>query len=405
MRAARIAVVVVSVAGAIVATWLAWLSRDVPTPAGQSLGAKVVDITFPLAVLTLVAVGQLIASRHPRHLVAWSFLGLGLGGEILLAAQNYAVYGVVTAPGSLPGAAFVLWLSSWIWAIPSGALILVLLVFPDGRPVSRRWWIVAWIALAATVVQVVADALGTPYTFDVPLDSPIGTPLPLESVLLIATVGNVLWSAAAFAAVASLVVRFRRARGDERQQIKWFAYGGGIFAFSAALASFTYRVPTLGPIVSSATVVTLLLLPISAAIAIRRYRLYDIDVVIERTLVYGTTTAGIAIGFFAGIVVLQALLRPITGGSELAVAASTLASVALFQPVRRRTQSVVDRRFYRSRYDAARTLEDFSIRLRDEVDLDAVQSDLLRTVDDTLQPAHAGVWLRASRNDSRTVGG
>jgi hypothetical protein len=135
-------------------------------------------------------------------------------------------------------------------------------------------------------------------------------------------------------------------------------------------------------------------MPVAIGIAILRYRLYDIDVLINRALVYGTTSAGIAIAFFAGIVVLQALLRPVTSGSEVAVAISTLASVVLFQPLRSRVQSAVDRRFYRSRYDAARTLDAFSVRLRDEVDLDAVRADLVRAVHETVQPAHASVWLR-----------
>jgi hypothetical protein len=141
-------------------------------------------------------------------------------------------------------------------------------------------------------------------------------------------------------------------------------------------------------------IVAFMTIPVAIGIAILRYRLYDIDVLINRALVYGATSAGIAIAFFAGIIVLQAVLRPLTGGSEVAVAISTLASVALFQPLRSRMQGAVDRRFYRSRYDAARTLDVFSVRLRDEVDLDAVRSDLVRAVHETVQPAHASVWLR-----------
>jgi hypothetical protein len=188
----------------------------------------------------------------------------------------------------------------------------------------------------------------------------------------------------------ALAVRFRRARGVERQQLKWVASAAvfAAIAFGIQVASNSAK-PT-----EVLVIVAFMTIPVAIGIAILRYRLYDIDLLINRALVYGATSAGIAIAFFAGIIVLQAVLRPLTGGSEVAVAISTLASVALFQPLRSRMQSSVDRRFYRSRYDAARTLDVFSVRLRDEVDLDAVRSDLVRAVHETVQPAHASVWLR-----------
>jgi len=190
---------------------------------------------------------------------------------------------------------------------------------------------------------------------------------------------------------AELVVRFRRAHGVERQQLKWVASSGMFcaLAFGVMVASGT---PKASQVLMVAAFTSM---PIAIGIAITRYRLYDIDVLINRALVYGSTTASIALAFFAGIVVLQALLRPLTSGSEVAVAVSTLISVALFQPLRQRVQDAVDGRFYRSRYDAARTLDTFSIRLRDQVALDAVRGDLLEAVRETVQPAHAALWLRS----------
>jgi hypothetical protein len=189
--------------------------------------------------------------------------------------------------------------------------------------------------------------------------------------------------------IAALVRRFRRSRGVERLQIKWIAYASGLYAVGVFLDSnFVYKPFEIVDVLLLNTI------PVAAGVAVFRYRLYDIDLLINRTLVYALTTAAIGAAFFAGIVMLQSVLRPMTGGSEVAVAVSTLASFALFQPFRRRIQTAVDRRFYRSKYDAERTLDAFSARLRDEVDLDAVRGGLLDAVRDTVQPARASVWLR-----------
>ena len=210
----------------------------------------------------------------------------------------------------------------------------------------------------------------------------------------VSVIGTVAWSLALLAAGASLVVRFRRAVGIERLQLKWVAYGSGIASVTLVFASAMYTVPDVGPSGAAISAFAVLLIPLSAAFAILRYRLYDIDVVIERTLVYGATTAAIGASFFIGIVVLQSALRPITGGSELAVAASTLLCFALFQPIRRRVQTTVDQRFYRARYDATRTLDVFGSRLAGEVDLDTVGAELADAVGTTLRPAHVSLWLR-----------
>jgi hypothetical protein len=194
----------------------------------------------------------------------------------------------------------------------------------------------------------------------------------------------------------AVLVRFRTAAGTERQQLKWFAYAASIvllFFVAAGFGLFSY-LGGLGPLM---TVLVMDLVPISVAVAILRYRLYDIDLLINRTLVYGVTSVAIAVTFFLGLVALQAALRPLTSGSELAVAASTLVSFALFQPMRRRVRDAVDRRFDRRRYDAERTLDAFAARLREQVDLGALETELLAAVRDTVQPAHAGVWLREAK--------
>jgi drug/metabolite transporter (DMT)-like permease len=394
MRALCWAIILVSVAFALVAAVLTWLSRHELRPENLSLGSTATTMAAPLVALVIVAVGQLIASRHPRHLVAWTFLLFGLTGEATVLLQAYGLYGTLVAPDSLPAADTVLWVATWSWPITEVPLVLALLLFPDGRPIGRRWWWVAGAALVGCAFQMVGDALRVADVLtDVGLERPL-PPLPVDALDAISLVGSITWAASMFAAAASLLIRFRRARGDERQQLKWFACAGLLATALFIVAGWLYGMPQLGAVFAGLAAIGVLLVPVSVAVAILRYRLYDIDVLINRTLVYGLTTAAIAIAFFAGIVVLQAVLRPLTGGSEVAVAVSTLASIGMFQPLRTRIQRAVDRRFYRSRYDAARTLDDFSVRLRDQVALDAVRADLLNAVEGTVQPAHASVWLR-----------
>jgi hypothetical protein len=395
MRTLRLGLVGLTVVLGLSATTLAWLNRDTPIPLGQSLGSKALDIGYPIAALTLVAVAELICRRRPRHVVAWMFLLLGLSAEILFVDQNYGLYGTLTVPGAVPAAGLVMWISTWTWALPVSALVVALLVFPDGRPISPRWWIVAWLSLVTGVLQGFADAYRTPLVLtDLHLDSPLGTPFPLDVLNVVSGIGTLGWSAATLVAGASLVVRFRRASGIERQQLKWVAYGCVIATATLVFGSLGYASPDVASFGAGVAALGVLLIPISAALAILRYRLYDIDIVIERTLVYGATTAAIAVAFFGGLVLLQAALRPITSGSELAVAASTLVSFALFQPIRRWIQQIVDRRFYRSRYDAARTLDAFAEDVRDDVDLESVRGHLIAATGRTMSPAHASLWLR-----------
>jgi hypothetical protein len=360
-----------------------------------------VDVAF-------LIVGALIASRRPRNPIGWIYLGaltlISFGGSGNVAGQ-YAYYALVTRPGSLPAPEWVLWAGAVLLVPAFSTLIFFsLLLFPDGRLRSPRWRPVAVAAVVAVAALTIWTALdpGRLSTAVVSVDNPVAVRIGVAA-MLVGLAGiplTLLTIVVLVASVAAIFSRFRAATGIERQQLKWFAYGvamiPGVAVFAVGL-SFVAPDGLPGLNRDNLWPLSVAGIPIATAVAILRYRLYDIDVLINRTLVYGATSAAIAAAFFGGIVVLQALLRPFTAGSEIAVAGSTLASVALFQPLRRRIQRAVDRRFYRSRYDAERTLDDFSVRLRDEVDLDALRSHLLDAVRTTMAPAQASLWLREPR--------
>jgi len=379
-----------------------------------AIGSVVVDFVlleffggFFLGVVSLlvfVGVGLVLTLKLPRHAVGWLLLWAGALFQCSFAAGAYAWAALVRAPGTVPlGEAAALIAYAWLPAL--GTLFLAIMLFPTGRPPSPRWRLPAAVVVVASALQLVASWLA-PRDFAVPQSLfPVEGALPLMVANPVAVDGPLgtllgyvyqspLTLVVYLIPVAAIVARFRTAAGNERQQLKWFTYSASIvllfFVASGVVPLFSY-LGGLGPVVA---VVTMDLVPISVAIAILRYRLYDIDLLINRSIVYAATTGAIGITFFAGIVVLQAVLRPLTSGSELAVAASTLISVGLFQPLRRRFQSAVDRRFYRSRYNAALTLDAFSVRLRDEVDLDNLRADLLDTVQRTVQPMQSSIWLR-----------
>ena len=336
-----------------------------------------------LAMLAFALVGAAIMTRRPRHPVGWIYCVSGLVMAIAMAGSAYSDLALADPAVPFAAEAYVLQ-GSFFWDSFLLPLTFGLLLFPDGRLPSPRWWplavLVGFVLVAVTVGPAVGNAAGDTG----------GLPAALVVAML----------ASVFGVAASVVVRWRRARELERAQLKWVGAAVVAFVVSLVVLAAVQAVAPDSPANASTPIgiaiisFAFMLVPIAIGAAILRYRLYDIDLLINRAVVYGATTAGIAVAFFAGIVVLQALLRPLTGGSEVAVATSTLVSVALFQPLRRRMQSAVDRRFYRSRYDAARTLDAFSVRLRDEVDLDAVRSDLIDVVASTVQPASASVWLR-----------
>jgi len=365
---------------------------------GTDRSIGVGDAFQAISLVAMMLVGVILALRRPRNPIGWIYSWLATITAFYLAAGGYAIHAVVIAPGTLPGGDYAAWLRTWVDRPASALILLAFLLFPTGQIASPRWRAALLfpplVAIGFTARAFVPGPLGflgvpNPVGIDwVPRSADEGS---LGGIPL--TIGTAI-------AFAQLVRRFRAADGVERDQIKWLAVPviALILALIATLSTFIAGVsPDVGvngTVISALFSAVGLLLPVSMGIAVLRYRLYDIDVILNRAIVYGATTAGIAAAFVAGIVVLQAVLRPLTSGSELAVAASTLGSFVLFQPLRRRVQAAVDRRFYRSRYDAARTLDTFSVRLRDQVALDAVRAHLIDAVRETVQPAHASVWLR-----------
>ena len=363
---------------------VAWLIR------GVDVGSSGL---VPALGLAFSGVGALVASRQPDNAMGWLFLGIGATTGLGMLAGAYAERWVAGDGGSraLGEAAAVYGTLSWIPFILVPCTF-VLLLFPDGRLVSRRWRWVAWCAGGGIAGVVLVSAVAPGPLEDYPtLDNPYGVDGPLLGPLTAIAVALLL--VGLVGSVASVIVRFRRAQGERRQQIKWLALAGAVAAVIVPVA--TAGSDLWGTAAANvACMLAVLGLPLAAGVAILRYRLYDIDVVINRALVYGAVTASLAVAYLACVLLLQLVLSPLTADSGLAVAASTLAVAAMFRPARARAQAVVDRRFYRRRYDAAQTLASFSGRLRDELDLDALDADLRGVVIEAMQPAHVTLWLR-----------
>jgi len=343
--------------------------------------------------LVFIVAGQVIATRQPGNAIGWLFLGVGVSASLGSLSGAYAQYWIDTGRGAQALGETAAWYAelSWIPFILVPATFLLLL-FPDGHLLSPRWRPFAWCAGVGIVGDFVAEGLRPGSIPDYPgLENPYGIESGWISVLQ--PVAVLLLVTGIFASVASVIVRFRRARGAQRQQMKWIAFAGAVAAVTILVMTPLYEV--VGEAVANITMMLSVLgLPAATAIAIVRYRLYDIDVVINRALVYGSLTATLAAVYVGSVLLLQLALSGLTQGSGLAVAASTLTVAALFQPARRRIQKTVDRRFFRSRYDAAQTLTAFGLRLRDEVDLSALSADLQAVVVETMRPDHVSLWLR-----------
>lgn len=339
-------------------------------------------VFWAIAWPTLAAV---VLSRHPRNRLAWVFLIIGLGTGLGLFAEQYVVHATIVAPGSLPAAPIVGWLGVLVGNLSWVSIALVPQLFPDGRALSPRWRWLLRLTVALVLISGVSLATTPGRLFDgVPVDNPFGVHLaPRLYVLgqLLAPAGLMV----VLGSLASLVVRYRRAHGAERQQMKLFV---AAIVFSAAgLTVYTYL-----PFAFIVNAVLSLVAPVAFGVAMMRYRLYDIDRVISRTFAYAVLT-GLLVAVY--VVLVTAATRLLPHGSSLAVAIATLGVAALFQPLRRRVQGAVDHRFNRARYDAERTIDDFARRLRSEVALEAVRTDLLGVIGQTMQPAHAGLWLRS----------
>ena len=371
----------------------------------------------PLVLSTAVpfaTVGAFVASRRPYNPVGWLFVAFGAAAAIRFTGSQYATYALLTHPGSLPGGDFIASFAVHLWHPGLGFLVFSFLLFPDGRLPSPRWRIVAWVSAISCLSALISGMLEYEFLYKYTWPENMSFVKPLFTGSLAEVAATVFWYssmvilAMLFVSGGSLVLRLRRSVGEERQQLKWVVYAVALLAF--AVLSTILVIIVVQSLESVRVFFALLfpLIPISVGIAILRYRLYDIDLIINRTLVYGTLTVTLALVYAGGVAVTEAIFRTLTGQEQqpqLAVVVSTLVIAALFSPLRRRVQAFVDRRFYRRKYDARKTLEAFSARLRDETDLEALSDDLVGIVRETMQPAHASLWLRTDRERAGGRGG
>ena len=396
--ASRLAWSVFAVSSGASATGLLLLAV-LPAGALDRVGDSVwLSGSFVMVMLVFGLVGAVVASRLPANPVGWLFLGLAALQGATGLAYGLAWYSVSVT--RISGGVWLGWFANWSSVLTPVLLGLAFLVYPDGRLPSTRWRWGAALVVAAIVPVVLTSALVPGRIDDVPqLRNPAGVDgaawladLPTDLCYLVILV----------TASAGVVMRFRRSRGTERAQLKWFAWSAALLTAYLPAAAVATAVGGSGSSRADAVAglvfaVGLCGLPVSVGIAVLRHRLYDIDVVINRTLVYGALTAALVLVYLGSVLAFRLVLDPVVGQSDLAVAASTLAVAALFRPLRSRIQSVVDHRFYRARYDSQRTLESFGSRLRDELDLESLGIDLRRVVHDTMQPAHVSLWLRSDR--------
>jgi hypothetical protein len=395
------------------ASWLAWslyglltclsivwsgielLNQAGSIDALQLASDALISLATPL-VFAIVA--ALILSSQPRNTIGWllmvSVVAFVVGGPL----ESYLAHLAPSFPAPTLPLLLAVWFSNWGWLLLIFPLLLILLLFPNGRPPTPRWrWVsvaaIAWLLLFV-LLTTFSQQLSTP---DLVLGNPIGV-LKHDTVELLAGVWIAGLLALVVACSAGLFVRYRRANNTEREQIKWLLYACALFLvvyIGGTVSGLAGEISVGGYIWGVFFGLSLITLPASIGIAILRYRLYEIDVVINRTLVYGPLTALLALVYVGSVVGLQTVFRALSAQeSTLAIVASTLAIAALFGPLRRRMQGFVDRRFYRSKYDAAKTLAAFNARLREETELDTLSGDMVGVVRETMQPAHVSLWLR-----------
>jgi hypothetical protein len=360
---------------------------------------EIFDYWIEVTVMAVAfsTVGGVIASRRPENLTGWLCCAIGLVGGIRLFSAEYAAHSLLAAPRSLPGGEVMAWILSWIWLLHLGLFVFLGLLFPSGLLPYKRWRRFALFSAAVFAVGSISLAFspGPVVGF-----SSIQNPLGVETLSGIESLVKMLGYTCGLVTAVSMLERLRYARGVEHQQLKWVTYAGAVLASGGILLYLIWPAISIQWLFWTSFVVFMVGLvgvPLALGIAILRYRLYDIDHIINRTLVYGVLTATLAAIYFGGVAVTEALVRTLTGQEEqpqLAIVVSTLVIAALFNPLRRRIQVVIDQRFYRRKYDAAKTLEAFSAKLRDETDLDSVSEDLVQVVRETMQPAHVSLWLR-----------
>jgi hypothetical protein len=406
IRGARRAwsVLVLSVGLATAAAVLGLTRGPVP---GVS-GFHAADLIIYLAFLAWVAVGAVIVARRPDNPVGWVLCAAGTLVLLSVTAAEYALSAELGDTG-LPAGRALAWLGAWTAVLGLGLFFYLLMLFPDGRLPGPRWRWVAWLYTAGLAVGTVSVALQPgpfpPGLRDLgPIENPLGVPALAPVLEATNAAARLIVVVLYLAAAGSLLVRLRRSLGVERQQLKWVAYAGvlliGSFLLVSLLEGQGVPAPVQLALDISFFVLGVLGVPTAVAVAVLRYRLYDIDRLINQTLVYGLLTALLGLGYAGAVLALGQLSGGVAGDPpSWAVAAATLAVAAVFQPVRRRVQQGVDRLFNRRRYDAARTIEEFTARLRDEVDLGTLSKELLAVVDETMRPAAASLWLRPDIRD------
>jgi len=356
-------------------------------------GVGTVVIVFPLLGLVPFAVtGALVASKKPKNAIGWLLLLTGCLIASSFVGDMVASYDIAH-PGAVPGGAQIAWFAANLWLLTLVSIPFLLTRFPDGRPVSRRWRTLDVVA-AALVLDVLFVSLKPGPLPDYPkIENPFGMTAVSRASSLLEAVGFALFLSYLVLAATSVVVRYRRSRGVERLQLKWLAFTVSVTAL-AWILGVPFDSGWLGDLAWSLGFVGFCCIPVSIGIAVLRYQLYDIDRLISRTLVYALVTVLLGAAYVGLVLAGQAVFSSFAGGSNLAIAISTLVVAALFLPVRTRVQALVDRRFYRRRYDAVRTLEAFGARLRDELDLESLSAEMVGVITDTMQPAAVSLWLR-----------
>jgi hypothetical protein len=372
---------------------LVGLGWDVTTPGDKDTNLSAVG--FLVAFVAFPVVGFLIVSRRPGNAVGWLFLLIGVGFAISNFSATYADYAVFADPGSLPAGVWAGWVTSWTDPLAFVSIMLLFLLFPDGALLTHRWRPVLWLALGFGAGALAWNAVkpGKIFKDTLPFDNPagigwVGAHLGfLDQIVLIGFAAGFVLS------VASAVLRFRRAQGIERDRMKWLAFAALVLVCSFAVAIFLGATGfgTLGDFLIGLAFAGV---PVAVGIGVLRYRLYDIDRVISRTVGFTIVTIGFGAVYVGLVLAGQALFSSVAGGGGLVVAVSTLVVAALFLPVRARVQRFVDRRFNRHRYDARTTLEEFGARLREQVELGALRTGLVDVVDETMRPSHVGMWLK-----------
>jgi hypothetical protein len=347
-----------------------------------------------LLAIGFLTVGAIVASRRPENPISWLFCIIGLLFAVGHFCGEYAIYTLLAAPGSLPVGEAAAWIRYWIWVPYLGLGVFLFLLVPNGKLPGSRW---RWFARLSVLLILTGTGLVAIDPEPIRSLGPIQNPLGIESMPSLSWTVEAVMFALIFVATASLFMRLHYSRGIERQQIKWITYAA-VTGISGAILMYTISEATdvlwLEGVGFVLLTIGLVGIPISMGIAILRYRLFEIDLIINRTLVYGLLSVMLGLVYSSSVTGLQYLFSLLTGqGDTLAIVASTLAIAALFNPLRGRIQGFIDRRFYRRKYDAAKTLEAFGARLREETDLEKISDDLVGVVRETMQPSHVTLWL------------